>query len=201
MSRMLTTFFLTLLGVAALSAQPRTGQIDIEPFGGYFKPTASAIVEETTAGDLESSNTTAIAFGGRMTLWLNGAIGLEGAAMYVPSTLEGEAFSLPQSLSADFFYGTGKIILNFGPSDVLMFHANGGISFFNQSYELLGEDSGILGVVGAGARLYVTEGVAIRFDIEDYISNSRWQVGDQQSSSILQNDLIFTAGLTLSIGR
>jgi hypothetical protein len=56
------------------------------------------------------------------------------------------------------------------------------------------------GVLNAGLNVNVTPNVAIRVDVEDYLYSAKFGVGEDDTESKFQNDLLFLGGLSFIVG-
>ncbi|UCF18654.1 MAG: outer membrane beta-barrel protein [Gemmatimonadota bacterium] len=235
MSRRLSVVTASLAMLAAGPAAAQQVAVDLVPFAGAYLPMADVYdwsdTEVGITATITGKHKTGFAFGGRLTLWFNDAFGLEGGFAYGPSdvdydlTVRGDGLSesVSTSVSASVWRGSLKGILNLVRSAdaPVNFYVGGGIGLVGRSgdgYEqfviqffdenLVFENEGttdVGGVLNVGVAFDVSELIAIRIDLEDYIHSVKQTLtleGESfESDSKLQNDLLLTGGVAIRLGR
>jgi hypothetical protein len=189
----------TLLN-SVIAQDVRSG-VDISAFMGQFAATAN-VIEETSPsfGSVTAKHQNAMAYGGRLTIWINNNFGVEGGLAYTSSSLEGEAFGSAGSLNANLLYGTGKAVLGFG--DYTRFQLGAGLGVVKSSYDFLQGDSHMVGVIVAAILIPLNQQISLRLDVEDHIHYVQWDLGDGNlTQQMNQNDLILGVGFSISTGK
>ncbi len=202
-ARMALLLSLTGMLAAAAGAQDLRGRFEVTPYIGALVPTNDVVAAgDIASGSPAAKHETSLLFGGKLTYWFGDAIGLEADIAFSPSALESDAFGIAGTVDADFFVADARIVQAFGrdASSVTLL-LSGGIGFFATSYDQLDMKTGGLGVLGIGVRLPLG-GVALQFELEDYISTTDWELRDGSTTTrAMQNDLRFSAGLVLPLVR
>lgn len=197
--------------------------VDIDGFGGLYLPTT----EWEFAGEVLPPGVTAatakhkaaVVFGGRLGLWFNPAIGIEGEFGYALSDVEvkfdgqdicgqeidGEVFEC----NANIWHGAVKGLYRIRPQPdaIWSLHVGAGAGVVGRggkAYDEAGGTTDIAGVADIGAIFDVSRQIAIRLDAEGYFYSLRIKdadTGDALGDSKLITDLTFTGGVTIALGR
>lgn len=199
--------------LALLGATPAMAQlpgIEVEPYLGVFVPVLD-LVDDTQLGfDVSAAQKEALAFGGRITVWLPGPLGVEGNFFYALSDVEQTVDGAGEDIDANTWAVDGRLIFKFGvPLAPISFHVNGGIALIDHggdAYEDVTDgDSSIGGVVGAGMRVKLPGLLGIRLDAQSYLYSSEITVddpdfgGEVTFGSQFQADIVVSAGLVISL--
>ncbi len=199
--------------LALLGATPALAQlpgIEVEPYLGVYYPVLD-LVDDTQAGfDVVASHKEALAFGGRITVWLPGPLGVEGNFVYALSDVEQTVDGAGGDIDANAFALDARVIFKFGvPLAPVSFHVNGGIALIDRggdAYEDVTDgDSSIGGVVGTGLRVKLPGLLGIRLDAQSYLYSSEITVddpdfgGEVTFGSQFQADIVISAGLVISL--
>jgi opacity protein-like surface antigen len=214
--------------LAMTSVAPAAAQqvmIEINPFGGLYLPTTDVIEFDSVILDLPSEEMatakqkTAAAFGGRITIWLQQAFAIEGGFAYALS--DGDVELNGQDLcdtsfdgdaivcDANVWFGSLKGLYRFAPQAGANWaiHLGAGpavISRGGDAFEDADGKTDIGGVLNVGASFDLTPQVAIRLDAEDYLYSAKFEdseSGVELGDSKFQNDLLFTGGIAIRLGR
>lgn len=219
--------FRKVFGVAALLALfagPASAQqqimVDIGGFGGLFLPVTDVIefspelLAEIGASEATAKHKAAVMFGGNVTVWVTDVFGIEGAFAYALS--DGELTADGQDVcddpdigpcDANVYMGSVKGMYRFlpQPGGIIAIHLGAGVALIGRGGDLWDGVDGktdIGGVVNVGATFDVAPQVAIRLDVQDYIYPAKFDVdGVELGDSKLQNDLAFTGGVVVKLGR
>lgn len=204
-----------------LAAVPNTaaGQIEFGTYGGIFAPTGD-IAEWTVVGPFlpdtatrRLHHRTSLTVGGRLTVWLSRWVGIEAGLAYAPTSLELAATSTrfpgehKRLYDAVLLAATGRALLRFPlPSDIATAHVTGGLGVLNHAgdgYDELDGTTDVVTVIGTGLRVVVSERLAIRLDIEDYLSSPDLSLpeGDAEVQNKFQHDLVVSSSLAVSLSR
>jgi hypothetical protein len=177
--------------------------VDLTPSFGVFNPTQDNLDEVLPGlGSVTAKHGSGNAFGGRLDVWLNPHFALEGTGyLTTGSSLDGEAFGVPGSVDASFFYGSGRALVGVGTTAKLLLSA--GLGFVSSSYDSPGIADGsiMVGVLGVGALIPLGENVSLRLDLDDYVYNMHWEFDGLQSQDQMQQDIVAAVGLTFHTGR
>jgi hypothetical protein len=196
--------FLILAATATCgTARAEGARVDLTASAGAFRPTENNLDENVPGlGSVTAKFGTANMFGGRLDIWFNEHVGVEGTAYHAGgSSLEGQAFGAPGAVDASLTYGTGRLAVGVGETTRLILSAGLGIQ--SASYDTPDIEDGTLtvGVLGAGVLLPLGSAVSLRVDLDDYIYNMYWEIDGLRSEERLQQDVVLAAGLTFHIGR
>ncbi len=210
---MMRRLFGVTAALALLGATPALAQlpgIEVEPYLGVFVPVLD-LVDDTQLGfDVSASQKEALAFGGRITVWLPGPLGVEGNFVYALSDVEETVDGAAEDVDANAWAVDGRLILKFGvPLAPISFHVNGGVALIDHggdAYEGVTDgDSSIGGVVGAGLRVKLPGLLGIRLDAQSYLYSAELTVdnpdlgGEVTFGSQFQADVVLSAGLVISL--
>jgi hypothetical protein len=126
-----------------------------------------------------------------------GAWSLEGTLAFAPSSFEGTS-TLGATRSVDtnlLIYGVDALYTFPSENPLMEFFVVGGIGAKSYSPSEGDGQTSVGGNAGAGLRVWMSPSTAVRFEGRDYISSF-----DGEGSSKLQNDILFSVGLTISPG-
>jgi len=196
-------------------------QTELATFGGFFTPTADVaewtiVMERTRPPPAPSLITitrrirhnTAVTVGARLTVWLSRWVGVEAALACAPSSVElsvtsSEDYEASEILDAMLLAATGRALLRFPlPSDVATLHVAGGLGVLNRSgdgYEGFSRTNELVAVLGLGMNVRISESLAIRVDLEDYLSSPSLAYGDSQVENHFQHSLVIACSLAVSL--
>lgn len=93
------------------------------------------------------------------------------------------------------------------PGGIFAIHVGGGVALIGRGGDAFEEVAGttdVGGVLNLGATFDVSPQIAIRLDVEDYLYSAKFEdepSGVEISDSAFQNDLVFTGGLAIRLGR
>lgn len=197
--KMLLPGILLLLSCHAFG-QSHKGKVEFSTFSGAFMATANVVDESIPGiGTVVAKHQTALAFGGRLTYWLSDGIGIEGGLAYTGSDLKGREFQTSGSLNANLLYSSARVVLGYGKTNRLQLGA--GFAFRTSSYDFVEGDTHATGVLSASLIFPLSKKLALRIDVEDYIHNVQWTLGNFLTQQIMQNDIVVGAGFSVSAGR
>ncbi len=194
-----------LMIVQTTAAQNQEGQIDITPFIGVLVPTNDVVESNAfSAGSEAAKHEVDLMPGGKLTYWFRSEWGVELELLYAPNAIESNAFNIPGTVDAQFLTLSGRLVYDFGTDPAKpAFLLTGGLGFFATTYDdPLDMTTGGMGLVGLGLRIPLSEAIAFRVDLTDYITTARWEIpGGGKTDKLLQNDLTVTGGLTFSFNN
>jgi len=124
-----------------------------------------------------------------------GAWSVEGTFALVPTSLEGTSI-LGQTVSVDTnltLYGVDLLYTLPSDNPLLEIFLAGGAGAKTHSPTDEESQTNVTGNLGAGLRVWLSPSMAVRFEGRDYISSF-----DGEGGSSLQNDILFTVGLSFS---
>jgi len=177
--------------------------VDLTISGGNLRPTQNTLDERVSGvGSITAKQGAASGVGGRLDIWLNEHFALEGTGFYAgASPLEGDVFGATGAVDVSIFYGSGRAVVGIGDRTRLLLSAGIATMARNFDTDAIEDGSITVGVVGAGILIPVGNAVSLRFDLDDYVYDSYWELGDVRSEEIPQHDVVFAAGLTFHTGR
>ncbi len=186
-------------GVSPALAQQQT--IEFTPFIGAFVPVNSAIDDRDV--ELRFDHSASLALGGRMALWIEDALALEGAFAHLPSDVSDQTFGP----DARIWAASGRLLYRLdGPTDDVRLHLGAGFAVIGHegdAYASFGGTTDLGVVLDVGARYRLGPRLALRFDLEDHLSEASFTPNAVlETDSRLQNDLVISVGLaTILTGR
>ena len=206
---MVRSLSLAAVGLALCATAPALAQtFELSPYFGVYAPLTNVVDEQ----GFEVRHVTAAAFGGRVTLWLPGRLGVEVTLMSAASDLEAEDNGTQLDCAFDFecdawvLAASTKLLVRLGPLRGSSVHLGLGPSFLTRNgdgYEGAEGRSHFGGVFDAGARLRVGSRTFVRLDIEDYVGSTDFEIGvfqPFQTQSQTQHDVVFSLGLQFRLG-
>lgn len=122
---------------------------------------------------------------------------IEGTVAFAPSSFEGTS-TLGQTVSVDMnllLYGVNLLYTIPSDNPLMEVFLVTGVGAKTHSPSDGEAQTNVMGNVGVGLRVWLSPTLALRFEGRDYLSSYEGVVG-----SSLQNDLLFTVGLSLSPG-
>lgn len=208
-----------------MSAVPSTSaaQIELATFAGFFTPTAGAtkwtIVMERTrlpvvtppegiTFTISTRHNTSVTVGARLTVWLSRRVGVEAGLACAPSSVElamtsSEDYEASETLDAMLLAATARALLRFPlPSDVATLHVTGGLGVLNRSgdgYDGFSGTNELVSVFGFGMNVRISESLAIRLDLEDYVSSPSLSYADYRIEDHFQHNLVISSSLGVSL--
>ncbi|KPK75380.1 MAG: hypothetical protein AMS25_18425 [Gemmatimonas sp. SM23_52] len=217
--------------VVPLLAGPALAQqvaVDVNGFGGVYLPVtdwqfSDQVAQAAGFSEAVAQHSTAVLFGGRLTLWVTDVFGVEAGFAYALSDIEVEATTVgvgtenicgqefagePFDCDASVWLASLKGLYRFAPQfgGIWAIHIGGGLAMIGRTGDIYDETEGttdVGGVVNIGATFDVAPQVAIRLDVEDYLYSVKLEeeAGLELGDSQFQNDLIFTGGIVIKLGR
>jgi hypothetical protein len=215
-----------MLGLIAAPAAAQI-QVDLIPYVGAYLPTNDlAVISYATSTDQTNKVTfgqrASVLLGGRVDVWLSPKWGVEGNFAYAfsqgeeTSSVGGQTDDSCSEAGADcgayVWYGSVKALYRIYPKPDAGYsvHLAAGPAFIGRGgafYDGLegSETSDIGGVLGVGVDVAVSSMMGLAIDFEDYIYKYKTDVDIEgttyEASSKIQNDLAFTVGLVIHLGR
>jgi hypothetical protein len=217
--------------VVPLLAGPALAQqvaVDVSGFGGVYLPLTDWQFSDEVAqaggfSEAVAEQSGAVLFGGRLTLWVTDVLGVEAGFAYALSDIEVEATTVgvgsedicgqdfagePFECDASVWLASVKGLYRFAPQPggIWAIHIGGGLAMIGRTGDAYDETEGttdVGGVVNIGATFDVAPQVAIRLDVEDYLYSVKLEEegGLELGDSQFQNDLVFTGGIVVKLGR
>ena len=124
-----------------------------------------------------------------------GGWSVEGTLAYAPSSFEGTS-TLGQTVSVDtdlLLYGVDVLYTLPGENPLMELFLAAGAGAKTHSPSEGESQTNVTGDLGVGLRVWLSPILALRFEGRDYVSSF-----DSEGGSSLQNDLLFSVGLTIS---
>lgn len=183
----------TLLAASVARADTR---VDVTPSVAYFDTRTDVVDQEGVTARYAG----APAFGGRLSIWLNDRVALEGSAHYGRTTLDGTLFGeTAGSLDLALFYGSAQIGVALDPARRLILH--GGLGVQGTNYDELIEGANLMtGVAGLGAVLPLNRSLALRVDLDVHLHTSYFELGDFTTDELSQVETVLAVGLQFGSG-
>jgi len=197
----------------AVGVTPCAGQFEVTAYGGGYAPTAdvmsgagfACIVPEIVQWPCGSpvKQQTAPVVGGRVTDWLSTRVAVEGSIGYAPSGVR-----VP-GRSSHIMTGGLWLLVSVKPrasgASVYFTGGVGAVAHGGDWYATMLGTTGWGPVVGVGARFRGGPTLAIRAGLEDYLYtfSPHYPPGvfGAPTGSQFQNDLVFSLGLTATVGH
>ncbi len=186
------------LGPAGASAQ-----VMLTPILGLYLPTANLYEVPGSIGTARQK--TSFMAGARLLVSASGQLGIEAGAMYGPAGVDITTFASTVRRSSNITLGHLRLIyvLNseWAAANV---YIDAGVAVVKRGGEAFQEVEGLTDVGGnfaLGTLFRVGSSFRIRLEIEDYIYQTEFTFsGGEKSGPRLQNDFVFTLGLSIPIG-
>jgi len=188
-----------VLAATLVPAASADTQVDITPSLGWYSPTANAIEETVGPTTVEAKYDGALVYGGRLSIWLNPSVVLEGSGHFARSKLAGEAFGVSESVDLTMFYGSAVVGVALGAAKRLMIH--GGIGLRGTNFDEGIEGSNFAtGVIGLTGKAPLNDSVMLRVDTDAHVFSEYFEVGGVRSDERMQVDMILQVGLQFTPG-
>ena len=165
----------------------------LTPWAGMYVPTRNHY--STVEGDIKRKS--AFMYGGQMSWYPRGPLGLELAAGFSPARTQFAGATVNEFRNLDVFVASARLLVGVSPalSPVSVF-AKAGPAYVRHSDprdpdKHLAEWGGVLGM---GMRFPFTRAVGLRLDGEDYMYGGRFD-----GTRKFQNDLVFSAGVSFGM--
>ena len=201
-----TTLLIALAGLLVLPAAAQTKRsLDFTPHIGLMAPLANVVDAGAIAtGSPAAAHNLDFLLGGMLTYWWAPDWGVELGVMFAPNSIDSETFGVPDAVDAQFFTISGRLVYDFGQNPTKpAFMLTGGLgAFFTDYDDPLSMKTGGMGLVSLGLRIPISNSVALRIDLTDYLTTTNWELGNgSETDKLLQNDLTVKGGLTFSFGQ
>lgn len=164
---------------------------------------------------ISTRHNTSVTVGARLTAWLSRRVGVEAGLACAPSSVElaitrcedfftcSEDYEVSETLDAMLLAATARALVRFPlPSDVATLHVTGGLGVLNRSgdgYDGYNGTSELVSVFGFGMNVRISESLAIRLDLEDYVSSPSLSYGDYRIEDHFQHNLVISSSLGVSL--
>ncbi|HVH68677.1 MAG TPA: hypothetical protein VM716_12490 [Gemmatimonadales bacterium] len=152
-----------------------TGQLSISPTIGVYIPTTELV---KAASGQEYEQEVSITLGGRVGLSLGQRLGLEGTAVYAPSSLKFSATGTSSTTDANILTGSGRAFVELVPrSSPISLQLNGGVGVVHRSgaaYQGDPQATDVGGVVGATLRFRLGRLLHLELHAEDFIYKAKY---------------------------
>lgn len=205
MPKKLCGFVLACALAGATPAQAQGTRVELGPYAGVFVPVAELLGPVTgLVFLLEGGHRPGPAFGGRITAWLPGPVGLEGLLTYALSDVETGIFGAGASEKAYVLASSARLVLRIGaldgPASLLLGFGAGYVTRGGEAYTGIDKTGDIGYSGGIGVRIKVSDRAALRVDADDYLYAAQLTVGTTEVESRLQVDFVFSVGLAIGLG-
>lgn len=192
----LTLFSLTLTALLAASAVFGQTRVDLTPSVAYLNSLNDVVDQD----GITAKYAAAPGFGGRLSIWLNETVMLEGSAHYGRTTLDGQIFGDDAgSVDLAIFYGSAQIGFALGADKRLILH--GGVGMQGTNYDEFIEGGNIMtGVVGLSGVRPLNDSVSLRVDFDVHFHTAYFELGDVTTDELDQIDTVLAVGLQFGSG-
>jgi len=189
--------------LAAWWSTVASAQLMLTPIIGAYVPTGNVYEEPGGIGTARQG--TSFAFGGRLMYSASGRLGIEAGATYAPSKVEIVTSTETVSRSASLWLGHLRLVyvLNSEWAAINVYVAGGAgvVSRGGEAYEGVTGLTDLGGNMAFGALFRIGSSYRIRLEVEDYIYQTQMTFpSGETSGSRLQNDFVFTFGLSIPLG-
>lgn len=203
-----------LSGAGLFTPSPARAQAKIELtpfFASYYALTTMSNDVNGDGSNLKIQQTSAPAFGGRLSYWVSRTAGIEFAGAYTKSGLR--AFVNDTSTTGGSFAITGNVVTASGrflyrPARTnLHLIVGGGIvrrggTFWKDAHTTLGTKVTTPAVVlGAGVRASVTPKFALNFSLEANLYSFDPDGSAPENKAKLQSDVLVSIGVPIALGH
>ena len=197
MLRAKSALFALLALVAAASPVHAESRVDLTPSLAYFNPTADVIDQDGVSARFAG----APGFGGRISIWLNESVILEGSAHYGRSSLDATLFGAPDAGSIDLalFYGSAQLAVALGSEKRFTLHGGFGVQGKNYD-EFIEGGNNWTAVLGLSGWMPLGESTALRADLDVHFHSIYFEVGDLQTDELSQMDMVLAVGIQFTPG-
>jgi hypothetical protein len=194
---------------AMVPSHARSAKVEFTPVIAHITPLKSQVADIDAPLVIRQSDATA--YGARVGIWLAPRIGVEGSVLVGSSSIQligGTLLNLDATtMQLDL---RARIRLNDPASDngfdaivgVGMNDLNDGLSDAGESIGLE-SPSTVEFVIGLGATISVSDHIRLRFDAEDHIHDSNYEIDETAFGSPVetnsQNDLVFALGVVIPL--
>ncbi len=196
MTRHAPQLLMLLLVLTTAGSALADSRIDLTPSAAFFNPTQNVVDQNGTTARFAG----AAGWGGRLSIWLNDRVMLEGGAHYGRSSLDTEFDgSAVGSVDLALFYGSAQIAVALGEEKRLMLH--GGIGLQGTNYDEFVEGGNILtGVFGISSTMPLSDTTSLRADLDVHTYTTYFEIGDSRTDEMPQVDLVLAVGIQFSAG-
>jgi hypothetical protein len=163
--------------VALWCFAPRSmaAQLSISPTIGVYVPTTELV---KAASGQEYKQEISITVGGRVGLNFGQRLGLEGTAVYAPSSLKFSATGSSSTTDANILTGSGRVFIEVIPrSSPISLQLNGGVGWVHRSgaaYQGDPQATDMGGVVGATLRFRLGRLLQLQLHADDFIYKAQY---------------------------
>lgn len=193
----------TALAVLLTATSARAQRVSLSPDIGVYVPTAQLVSVATggpTAALLEQK--VSFSIGGKLDLWFNERLGIQGTGSYAPSQLSVSTGGIGASTDANIFMGSGRVMVYLvPPRSLISFMVNGGVGWINrsgQAYSGVGDNSDITGTFGAAVGFRLGPILSLRLSGESYLYKPDF-LAETLTDVATQNDFNLSLGFGIPL--
>lgn len=192
----LTTLSLPLLVLLAAAGARADTRVDFTLSAAYLNSLNDVIDQDGVTARYAA----APGLGGRLSIWLNDRVMVEGGAHYGRTTLDGQVFGDDSgSIDLAIFYGSAQIGVALGSEKSLILH--GGIGLQGTNYDEYIEGGNIMtGVVGLSGVRPLNDSVSLRVDFDVHLHTAYFESGDAVTDELSQIDTVLAVGIQFGSG-
>ncbi len=196
----LTALLASLAWPATASAQ---GKFVLTPFvGNYYALTKMANDAFQDGSNFELKQLSAVAFGGRLAIWLSPTIGVEAAATFnqsKPQLLSGDSVSF--TFKGNILLASGRLLYRPARTNLNLIIGGGIAKRGGEGWQ--GGDTKLTSpavVAGMGVRAAVTPNFALTVNVEGNFYSFDFD-GSGPNGKKMQADLVVSIGVPITLGR
>lgn len=166
---------LAVIAVCSIVPTTLTAQLSLSPTIGVYIPTAELV---QAASGQQFKQEISITVGGRVGLNLGQRLGLEGTAVYAPSSLKFSASGSSSTTDANILTGSGRAYVELIPrTSPISLQLNGGVGWVHRSgtaYQGDPQATDMGGVVGATLRFRLGRLLHLELHADDFIYKAQY---------------------------
>ncbi len=178
-------------------------QVMLTPVIGAYVPTANIYEVPGSIGTARQK--TSFVVGARLLVSASGRLGIEAGVMYAPAGVDITTSAGTVSRSSNVTLGHLRLIYVLNSEwAAANIYAGAGVAVIKRGGEVFQDVEGLTDVGGnfaLGALFRVGSSFRVRLEIEDYLYQTEFTFSSGETSGPrLQNDFVFTFGLSIPIG-
>ncbi len=193
----------TALALALTAASARAQRVSLTPDIGVYVPTTQLISVATggPATDLLEQKIS-LSIGGKLDLWFNQRLGIQGTGTYAPSQLSVSTAGIGASTDANIFMASSRLMVYLiPPSRPISFLVNGGVGWVSrsgQAYSGVSDNSDVTGTFGAAVGFHLGPFLSLRLTGESYIYKPDF-LAETLTDVATQNDFNLSLGFGIPL--
>lgn len=195
----LTALLASLAMPATASAQ---GKFVLTPFvGNYYALTKMATDAFQDGSNFELKQLSAVAFGGRLAIWISPTIGVEAAATFnqsKPQLLSGDSVSF--TFKGNVLLASGRMLYRPARTNLNLIIGGGIVKRGGDAWQGGEKLTAPAIVAGLGVRAAVTPSFALAVNVEGNLYSFDFD-GSGPNGKKMQADIVVSIGVPITLGR